>query len=79
MNNTRYLAWASALLSDDFHSAHVLKNFTVCYLSEATLGQEILVNWAVDKAGVLSAMGERSSAEKPDRVFTVKMEFSGIM
>lgn len=79
MNNTRYLAWADDLLDDAFHSAHTLKNFTVCYLSEATLGQELTLNWSVNEEGVLSVLGERVSAEKPDRVFSVKMEFERIM
>ena len=79
MNNTRYLAWAYDLLDDGFHSAHALKNFTVCYLSEATLGQEVTLHWTAEDAGVLSVMGERSSAEKPDRVFSAKLEFDGIM
>ena len=79
MNNTRYLAWANDLLDRDFLQSHRLKNFTVCYLSEATLGQEIIMNWAVDEEGVLSVLGERLCAEKTERVFTLKLEFERIM
>ena len=35
MNNTRYLDWIADLLPSAFHEAHPVREFTVCYLSEA--------------------------------------------
>lgn len=79
MNNTRYLAWATELPEERFLAQHRLKAFTVCYLSEAVLGQKITMNWAVNEEHILSVEGVRMCAEKPERVFTVKMEFDSVM
>lgn len=78
MNNTRYLDWVMDLLPGSFHRGHMLKEFTVCYLSESREGDRVSLHYELSPGGVLQV-----EASKPDpldegkthRVFAVKAVF----
>lgn len=78
MNNTRYLDWALDLLPSSYHDTHSVKDITVCYLSEATEGQAVQLDWALSEDGILTVNGlreETSVSGKQDRIFAVRMCF----
>lgn len=78
MNNTRYLDWIDDLLPSAFHQAHPLKEFTVCYLSEAKEGQEIALQWQLLDGPCLQVNGLRSrtdTPEKQERIFAAQLLF----
>ena len=78
MNNTRYLDWVDDLLSAEFHKAHPVREFTVCYLSEAMENQNIELNWQLSDGPCLQVDGRRARTGVPgeyDRVFSVQMLF----
>jgi acyl-ACP thioesterase len=53
MNNTRWLDWTSNLLSSQFHRDHTLKQLDICYLAEATEGQQLSLFWQLDEENQL--------------------------
>lgn len=78
MNNTRYLDWVDDLLSAEFHAHHPVREFTVCYLSEALEDQSIDLNWQLFDGPCLQVDGRRQRTDVPgeyDRVFSVQMLF----
>ena len=78
MNNTRYPDWADDLLSAEFHRSHPVKEFTVCYLSEAKEDQQIEMVYGMDENGVFQVDGSHGQTDahsKKTRVFSVKMVF----
>lgn len=78
MNNTRYLDWSMDLIHSQFHRCHPIREFTVCYLSEAREGQEITLSYSLEE-GVLTLDGHRQRTdvpEKSERVFTARLAFS---
>lgn len=78
MNNTKYLDWAMDLVDADFHKRHDLKEFTICYLSEARHQQQITLTSQVDEANVLYVDGHREKTDVPgekERVFAAKLQF----
>ncbi len=78
MNNSRYLDWIDDLLPSEFHSEHTVREFTICYLSEAREGQEILLNWQFLEDGVLQVDGRRERTDVPgeqERVFSARVQF----
>ena len=78
MNNTRYLDWVDDLLSAEFHQAHPVREFTVCYLSEALENQSVELNWQLSDGPCLQVDGRRRRTDVPeeyDRVFSVQMQF----
>ncbi len=75
MNNTRYLDWIADLLPSDFHQGSVVKEFTVCYLSEAREGQELDLHFGLTGDGILEVDGHRREEEKDQRVFSARMLF----
>lgn len=78
MNNTRYLDWAADLLQAEFHKSHPVREFTICYLSEALENQQVQLNYGLDNEGVFQVDGFTSQTNDPDkktRVFSVKMAF----
>ena len=79
MNNSRYLDWVVSLLPDSFYSEHPVKEFTICYHSEALKGQHIQLDWGLSDAGILQVDAHRrktNDCEKPERVFTAQVQFS---
>ena len=78
MNNTRYMDWVDDLLPSDFHSQHPVRELTLCYLSEATEGQQIRLDWQLSEDGILEVNGHRSQtnvSEQTQRIFAVKVAF----
>ena len=77
MNNTRYFDWIYDLLSADFHRAHTLREFVICYLSEAREGENLTMGYEVVD-GILQVEGTRcEGAEQANhsRVFAAKLLF----
>ena len=78
MNNCRYLEWVTDLLPSEFHKEHKLREFVVCYLSEAREGEQLSLNWECGADGVM-----RVEATRPDsgasaghsRVFAVQIQY----
>lgn len=78
MNNTKYLDWIDDLLPSDFHADHPMREFTVCYLSEAREGQQIDLHWLLSDGPVLQVEGHRQRTDVPtekQRVFSAQVLF----
>lgn len=78
MNNTRYLDWVDDLLPAAFHKENPVREFTVCYLSEAMEMQQIDLHWQLNSEGILQADGHRERTDVPgrqERIFSVQMFF----
>ena len=75
MNNTKYLDWISDLLPSHFHENHQPREMTVCYLNEATEGQELILSWDFLEEGIMQVDGHRQSDEKLERIFSAKLMF----
>ena len=75
MNNTKYLDWIYDLLGSSFHARHTIREFTVCYLSEAREGQKLELSWDFPEEGVLQIDAHRNTEEKSERIFAAKIRF----
>ena len=77
MNNTRYLDWIMDLLPSAFHRHRPVKDFTLCYMSEALEGQDLTVAWNTDSDGCLQVdiLRPSQNGDNPERVFAAKIEF----
>ena len=78
MNNCRYLEWVTDLLPSLFHNEHKMKEFTVCYLSEARESEELTLNWQCDSEGVLRVEATRDqdgASAGHSRVFAAQIQY----
>lgn len=78
MNNTRYLDWIADLLPAQFHQEHPLREFILCYLSEARETEEITMHWQLTDGPCLEVEADRTARqgeEKPSRVFSAQLLF----
>lgn len=78
MNNTRYLDWVEDLLTSQFHENHTAREITICYLNEATEGQEIDLHYTLQDGPCLCVEGSRQEdkkSEKAQRVFAAQILF----
>ena len=78
MNNCRYLDWVGDLLPSGFHGSHPIREFTLCYLSEALEEETVDMTWEVDEAGDLRVEGTREEAALSaghSRVFSAQIRF----
>ena len=75
MNNTKYLDWVYDLLGSAFHAEHTIREFTVCYLSEALEGQKLDLSWDFPEEGCLMMDAHRNGEDKSERVFAAKILF----
>ena len=78
MNNTHYMNWLDDLLPAAFHQEHPVKDFTVCYQSEALENQEITLDWQLSEEGLLQVNAHREKTDVSsgkDRVFSAQMQF----
>lgn len=78
MNNTRYMDWIDSLLPSAYHADHPMREFTVCYLSEAREGQEIDLTWDLSGDNILAVEAHRERPEnggKPERIFAAQIQF----
>ena len=76
MNNTRYFDWICDLLPAAFHRDQDLKEFTICYLSEAMEGQVLDMGWDIREGNLqVEASCQTDTEGKPHRVFAAKLQF----
>ncbi len=78
VNNTIYMDRAEQL-TGAFGGDRSPREFTVCYLSEARLGQEITIGWTGSDRDALTLEGTRlrgDDGEKTERVFAAKLVFN---
>lgn len=76
MNNTRYLDWIDDLLPSQFHSDHPVKEFTICYHSEAREEQMLDMNWEIMEGPSIQVDATRSGGQGDEnRVFSAKVLF----
>ena len=75
MNNTKYLDWIYDLLPSGFHTDHIIREFTLCYLNEAREGQNLTLSWDFPEEGCLQIDAHRQSEDKDERVFAAKILF----
>ena len=75
MNNTRYFDWLGDLLDSDFHRAHAVREFTVCYLNEAREGDEIALRYALFDGQNLTVDARRQDG----RIFSAQMIFDNVL
>ena len=73
MNNTRYLDWVSDLLPSAFHQSHEVKEFTICYHTEAREGQVLGLSWDFPQEDCLQVDARRTDTEKEERVFSARL------
>lgn len=75
MNNTRCMEWIDDLLPSMFHETHIPREFTVCYLSEAMEGEELIMRWESLEDGGLQVDAHRARNEEGQRVFSARFLF----
>jgi len=78
MNNTRYMDWIDDLLPSAFHECHAVREFTVCYLSEAKEMQRLDMEWELQDGPVLKVDAHRKKTDVPgerERVFAAQILF----
>ena len=77
MNNARCMDWISDLLPSIFHKDHPMKEFTICYLSEAKEGEPLELHWDFQQENLAQVDAYRHNHEEGhSRVFSVKIQFS---
>lgn len=77
-NNTRYLDWINDLLPSEFHQVHPVKEFTICYLSEALEGQPLDLTWELQEGPVVRVDSHRVHAAEngqKEHVFSAQVFF----
>ena len=67
--------WVMDLLPSAFHGDRPIREFTLCYLAEATEGQQLDLHWQLDPEGLLHTEGYRSEGEKTARIFAAQALF----
>ena len=78
MNNTKYLDWINDLLPSEFHRDHPVKEFTVCYLSEALEGQQMDLTWELQDGPCVRVDAHRehlTESNQKERVFSALVMF----
>ena len=78
VNNTRYMDWVDDLLPSAFHAAHPVREFTVCYLSEAREGQNVELRWELSDGPCLQVDAHRQPTDEVQthtRVFSAMIRF----
>ena len=76
MNNTRYLDWIDDLLPSLFHKEHQVREFTVCYLSEALEGNMLGLHWDLLTENGMQVDAYRQDGEKPQRIFSARFLYT---
>ena len=79
MNNTKYMDWVMDLADQHFHADNIMKEFTICYLSEIREGQNVDLAFQLDEHGILCVDGYREKTNVPgekERVFAAKVQFT---
>ncbi len=73
MNNTKYLEWISDLLPSAFHRDQKVREFTICYHSEAREGDDLHITWQMDEGGLLQIESFREDAGAAHRIFAAQV------
>ena len=76
MNNTRYMDWIDDLLPSLFHKNHQVKEFTVCYLSEALEGNLLDLHWDLLEDNGMQVDAYRQGEDKPQRIFSARFLYT---
>lgn len=82
MNNTYYMQWADDLLSSDFHKTHPVREITLCYLSEAREGQQILLRHGQTEPNIFRVDALRTRTDvgnTQERVFSAEITFNSVL
>lgn len=78
MNNTYYMNWLCDLLPSEFHKAHPIREFTLCYHNEALEGQAVSLNWQLLDGPILQVDAHREKTDvsgQKERVFSAQISF----
>ena len=75
MNNTRYMDWIDDLLTSHFHREHTVREFTVCYLSEAREGQTLHMTWEALEDHTVQVDAHRYTEGRDERVFSARVQY----
>ena len=78
MNNCRYLEWVTDLLPSVFHKDNKMKEFTVCYLSEAREGEQLNLSWEQGEDGIVrieATRTENALSAGHSRVFAAQVQY----
>jgi len=75
MNNTRYLDWIDDLLPSLFHQNHTVREFIVCYMSEAREGQLLSLHYDFLEENCLLVDALRKGQDKDERIFACRILF----
>ena len=78
MNNCRYLDWVADLLPGSFREGRPIREFTLCYLSEALEGEPLDMAWELDEDGqarVEITREETALSAGHSRVFAARIRF----
>jgi len=76
MNNCRYLDWVMDLLPAEFLLHHPVREFTLCYLSEAREEEVLQLHWEMDDQGALRMEASRTESAQSaghSRVFAAEL------
>lgn len=77
VNNARYLDHTQ-VLADSLDICGAPREFTVCYLAEALLGQQITLRYNLSEDGILSVDGCRPRTDvrdKEERIFALRVTY----
>ena len=78
MNNTRYLDWIDDLLPSAFHAQHPVREFTICYHTEAREQQQVDLTWELVEGPCLQVDAHRSHTSESAgeaRIFSAQLQF----
>ena len=73
MNNTKYLEWIADLLPSAYHKEQKVREFTVCYHSEAREGDMLHINWQVSRDNLLQVESFREESGTAHRIFAAQV------
>lgn len=73
MNNTRYMDWVADLLPSSFHRAGVLREFIICYHTEAREGQTLQLRYDSIPQGTVQVEGFRQGEAERNRIFSARL------
>ncbi len=74
MNNTRYMDWVADLLPSSFHRVHDLREFVICYHTEAREGDSLELRYDGLTQSTVQIEGYRREEDgKKPRVFSARL------
>ena len=76
MNNTKYMEWIADLLPSAYHKENKVREFTVCYHSEAREGDVLHMNWQVNPDNLLQVESLREDGGTAHRIFAAQVLYA---